>query len=97
MRHQGSVPTREEGVKTLFSAAGAAYTCDVPAYSAGRQRDARGPNMADLFVVVTVLAFFGLCVGLVWGCDKIIGPDEPGELEDAGLESVDLPVEGAAR
>jgi hypothetical protein len=53
--------------------------------------------MADLFVVVTVLAFFGLCVGLVRGCDKIIGPDEPGELEDAGLESVDLPVEGAAR
>ena len=29
-----------------------------------------------------VLAFFGLCVGLVWGCDKIIGPDEPESLED---------------
>ena len=54
--------------------------------------------MADVFVVVTVLAFFGLCVGLVWGCDKIIGPDEPGELEDAGLESIDVPaVEGAVR
>ena len=37
--------------------------------------------MADVFVVITVLAFFGLCVGFVWGCDKIIGPDEPEELD----------------
>jgi hypothetical protein len=35
--------------------------------------------MADLWVVVAVVAFFGLCVALVWGCDRIIGPDE---LED---------------
>ncbi len=35
--------------------------------------------MADVLVVVTVLAFFGLCVAFVWGCDRIIGPDE---LED---------------
>jgi hypothetical protein len=38
--------------------------------------------MADLFVVVTVLAFFGLCVGLVWGCDKIIGPDDASDLQE---------------
>ena len=32
--------------------------------------------MADLWVVLTVLAFFGLCVAFVYGCDRIIGPDE---------------------
>jgi hypothetical protein len=54
----------------------------VPAEIADLLRQARGPNMADLFVVVTVLAFFGLCVALVWGCDKIIGPDEADTLDD---------------
>jgi hypothetical protein len=38
--------------------------------------------MADLWVVVTVLAFFGLCVALVWGCDRIIGPDDASDLRD---------------
>jgi hypothetical protein len=32
--------------------------------------------MADLLVVVTILAFFALCVAFVYGCDRIIGPDE---------------------
>ena len=36
--------------------------------------------MADLWVVVTVLGFFGLCVALVRGCDSIIGPDDSEEL-----------------
>lgn len=36
--------------------------------------------MADLLVVVTVVAFFVLCVGLVWGCDRIIGPDDQTDL-----------------
>jgi len=36
--------------------------------------------MADLLVVVTVVAFFALCVGLVWGCDRIIGPDDQTDL-----------------
>jgi hypothetical protein len=31
--------------------------------------------MADLVVVVGVLAFFGLCVLFVRACDSIIGPD----------------------
>jgi hypothetical protein len=31
--------------------------------------------MADVLVVVTVFAFFALCVGFVWGCDRVIGPD----------------------
>ena len=39
--------------------------------------------MADLFVVVTVLAFFGLCVAFVYGCDRIIGPDEAYDLDES--------------
>jgi hypothetical protein len=31
--------------------------------------------MADLVVVVGMLAFFAICVGFVWACDRIIGPD----------------------
>jgi hypothetical protein len=36
--------------------------------------------MADLWVVSTIVGFFAVCVGLVWGCDKIIGPDDESEL-----------------
>lgn len=36
--------------------------------------------MADLWVVLTVLAFFAACVLLIWGCDHIIGSDETSEL-----------------
>ena len=32
--------------------------------------------MADLWVVMLVLGFFGLCVAFVYGCDRIIGPDD---------------------
>jgi hypothetical protein len=31
--------------------------------------------MADIWVVLTAIGFFALCVALVWGCDRIIGPD----------------------
>jgi hypothetical protein len=55
--------------------------------------------MADLFVVLPVSAFFGLCVGLVSGCDRIIGPDEPGAFDAADTADVDGAgvAEGAAR
>jgi len=36
--------------------------------------------MADLWVVLTVLAFFALCVLLIRGCDRIIGSDASSEL-----------------
>lgn len=36
--------------------------------------------MADIWVVVTVIGFFALCVGLVRGCDRIIGPDDESDL-----------------
>ena len=39
--------------------------------------------MADVWVVVAVVAFFGLCAALVWGCDRIIGPDELEEAVDS--------------
>jgi len=39
--------------------------------------------MADLWVVLTVLAFFGLCVAFVYGCDRIIGPDDAYDFEES--------------
>ena len=44
--------------------------------------------MADLWVVLTLLAFFGLCVALVKGCDVIIGPDDESELSIAPADEV---------
>lgn len=32
--------------------------------------------MADVWVVLAVVAFFGMCVAFVRGCDRIIGPDD---------------------
>ncbi len=48
--------------------------------------------MADLWVVLTVLAFFGLCVALVRGCDLVIGPDEASDLE-ATSDAEDMAAE----
>jgi hypothetical protein len=31
--------------------------------------------MPDLVVVAGVIAFFAICIGFVWACDRIIGPD----------------------
>jgi hypothetical protein len=36
--------------------------------------------MADLVVVVGVIAFFAICVWFVWACDRIIGPDPDEQL-----------------
>ncbi len=53
--------------------------------------------MADLWVVVATLAFFGVCVAFVWGCDRIIGPDEHELLDEAGATGAELPDEVVAR
>ena len=37
--------------------------------------------MADVWVVVTVIGFFGICVAMVHGCDRIIGPDDEADLD----------------
>jgi hypothetical protein len=44
--------------------------------------------MADLVVIVGVLAFFAVCVWFVWACDRIIGPDVEADIPsaDAGPE-----------
>ena len=44
--------------------------------------------MADLVVVVGVLAFFGIAWAFVKGCDRIIGPDDPSVALDV-VESVE--------
>ena len=44
--------------------------------------------MADLWVLVTVIGFFALCVGFVWGCDRIIGPDEFEESDALAADEV---------
>jgi hypothetical protein len=55
--------------------------------------------MADLWVVLTVLGFFGLCVALVRGCDRMIGPDDASELAELDADTpsgLDAETEEAA-
>lgn len=49
--------------------------------------------MADIWVIVTVVGFFALSVGLVWGCDRIIGPDDEADLAFDLEESRPTPAE----
>jgi hypothetical protein len=42
--------------------------------------------MADLLVLILILGFFGLCVAFVYGCDRIIGPDDEADLDDVAAE-----------
>ena len=50
--------------------------------------------MADVWVLLLIVAFFALCVGLVRGCDRIIGSDDAEELAppeaDAEREAVEV-------
>jgi hypothetical protein len=52
--------------------------------------------LADLWVTLTVIAFFALCWGLVIGCDRIIGPDDESDLA-ADDADADKETAGAAR
>jgi hypothetical protein len=36
--------------------------------------------MADVWVLLLIVAFFALCVAFVRGCERIIGPDDADEL-----------------
>ena len=38
--------------------------------------------MADLVVIVGVIAFFAICVWFVWACDRIIGPDPDADVSE---------------
>jgi hypothetical protein len=52
--------------------------------------------VADLWVVLTIVGFFAVCVGLVWGCDKIIGPDDMSDLA-SDLDEPSEELTGATR
>ncbi len=39
--------------------------------------------MGDIVMVLLVLAFFGVCVGYVSWCDRIIGPDPETRVPEA--------------
>lgn len=79
MWRQGSGAPHQEGIKTLFRWGPAPYT----------------GFMADLWVVLTIIGFFAVCVAMVWGCDRIIGPDEASDLGSDELESAPEPAETA--
>ena len=50
--------------------------------------------MRDVVLLLIVCAFFGLCVGYVHLCDRIIGPD-PGHVADAPSDpTADVPAGG---
>ena len=44
--------------------------------------------IADVWVVLATLAFFAVCVALVWGCDRMIGPDDTSDLAGDDAEAV---------
>lgn len=43
--------------------------------------------MADVWVLLLILAFFALCVAFVRGCESIIGPDDAEELASTPPEA----------
>jgi hypothetical protein len=43
--------------------------------------------MADVWVVLLIVAFFALCVAFVRGCESIIGPDDAEELAPPAPEA----------
>jgi len=55
--------------------------------------------MADVWVLLLIVAFFGVCVAFVRGCDVIIGPDDAGDglAPSAKPEVAERDTAGAAR
>jgi hypothetical protein len=51
--------------------------------------------MADFIFVAITIAFFGLSVLYVRACDRIVGPDDAGPLDDLDAELADLTEAGA--
>ena len=43
--------------------------------------------MADVWVLLLIVAFFALCVAFVRGCESIIGPDDAEELASSPPET----------
>jgi hypothetical protein len=56
--------------------------------------------MADVWVMLLILAFFAVCVAFVRGCDRIIGGDDSADLgtpESSEAEAREAETVGAAR
>jgi hypothetical protein len=54
--------------------------------------------MRDLVMVATVVAFFALAVLYVRACDRIVGPDDPGDLADGvGVDAAPVVEETTSR
>jgi len=54
--------------------------------------------MADVWVPLLIVAFFGVCVAFVRGCDVIVGPDDSADNAQAGgAEAPEREPVGAAR
>ena len=45
--------------------------------------------MADVWVLLTIAAFFALCIAFISGCDRIIGPDEQSDLATTPGDEMD--------
>jgi hypothetical protein len=52
--------------------------------------------MADVWVLLLIVAFFAVCIALVRGCDRIIGPDEAVDAPPS-TETQETEITGAAR
>ncbi len=46
-------------------------------------------TMADVWVLLLIVAFFALCVAFVRGCESIIGPDDASELSESEPSEAD--------
>ena len=54
--------------------------------------------MADVWVLLLIVAFFGVCVAFVHGCAVIIGPDDSADTAPATeTQSGERETAGAAR
>jgi hypothetical protein len=53
--------------------------------------------MADVWVLLLILAFFALCVAFVRGCESIIGPDDAEELVSPPETDADREPAGVAQ
>ena len=53
--------------------------------------------MADVWVLLLILAFFALCVAFVRGCESIIGPDDAEELAPPPEGDADREPAGVAQ
>jgi hypothetical protein len=67
-RQRGAVRTAEERVKKSSGPYPYARAC----FTLG--------GMADVWVLLLIVAFFAVCVAFVRGCDRIIGSDDSIEL-----------------